>query len=487
MDSNSPSSQQLKTFFILLGYGVLAHEISWFYMFVVEDNTSLFGYLDAYKQLLPSPQISSGLAGFGHVLLIVLALLMIVHRKRALFAALMFPVIASHLFIQGMKPANHLGVLIIAFGIVFLYQVLNFFGNRKSDGSEAFLKQNDNFLRFNLIFLVIATYLIAANSKLNVNFFILDETVARGFVWRMVAPFNALLKYALGDPNHPIAEFVWRSYSVIGIIATLVMEFGIPIFLLIKPMRRIAFTMGIFFHLFILYCSAIDFSLVMLALYPMVATADELKEFVGNYLRRPNKFALLGSFVLSIYLCFANYKLLFLSQLPQLGDIYRIVNVFLFSYLAFSALRYTLKSPVVIPTILYDGKCSFCVKTMEWVKGMDYAGVSYENFHTSAIPAEMGLSQAAIQDEMHLVRGDQVETGFYAFRTFAVYSGGVLCLVAPLMYLPGVAFFGKRIYAMVAKRRYSIKGVECESGVCGISGHAPAANSENVKPDASSE
>jgi len=301
-------------------------------MVVLNDAGSLFGYLDTYRQLMPAPQISGWLAGLDHLLLIGLAGLMIFHPRRRLFACLAFPVFATHLFLQGTKVPNHLFVLIAAYGIHWIYALLDWW-----DGQH---ERNLLFLRTMLLVLLMTTYLGAGLAKLNYGFFTLGDSAATSFTWKIVSPFNYLLKQLLGA-DHPFIDLLWNAYSVVGITTTLIAEIGIPIFLLVRPWRRIGFVLGMFFHLFIIYGTALDFSMTVLPLYLMIATRKEWEGFTACFMR-PDRLTVGASALLSVYLLLVHYHLELFMRMPGLGDVQRITHVFFYAYVAFSALRWAM-------------------------------------------------------------------------------------------------------------------------------------------------
>jgi hypothetical protein len=68
-------------------------------------------------------------------------------------------------------------------------------------------------------------------------------------------------------------------------------------------------------------------------------------------------------------------------------------------------------------------------------------------------------------DEMHLLpRGSRrYYHGFTAFRWMAWRLPLCWCL-APLLYLPGMASLGQRVYRWVARNRFRL--VPCHGGIC---------------------
>lgn len=107
-------------------------------------------------------------------------------------------------------------------------------------------------------------------------------------------------------------------------------------------------------------------------------------------------------------------------------------------------------------TILYDGKCGLCTRTIsmlaacDWLRRLrlaDFRRDEERTTYASEIPYE------ALEREMHITLPDgRVFAGFDAFRQIAWHLPP-LWIAVPLLYVPGVPFAGRRVYAWVAGRR----------------------------------
>jgi predicted DCC family thiol-disulfide oxidoreductase YuxK len=127
--------------------------------------------------------------------------------------------------------------------------------------------------------------------------------------------------------------------------------------------------------------------------------------------------------------------------------------------------------------VLYDGGCPLCrrsvrlLKRLDWLKRLHYQDCrDIANLPPSAVP----LDPKRLLEEMHLVTPDRkrVLTGFAAFRWIA-WRLPLAWPVAPLLYLPGVPWLGRRLYLWVARNRYDL--VPCKDGACEV---RPPANHE---------
>jgi predicted DCC family thiol-disulfide oxidoreductase YuxK len=120
--------------------------------------------------------------------------------------------------------------------------------------------------------------------------------------------------------------------------------------------------------------------------------------------------------------------------------------------------------------VLYDGRCPLCLKSVAWLKQLDWLGrLSYANVHEpQQVPLrDPPLAPQRLLEEMHLLTPDgrHIYHGFRAFRWMA-WRLPALWLLAPLLYLPGVPALGQRLYLAVARNRYRL--VPCHGGVCAL-------------------
>lgn len=106
--------------------------------------------------------------------------------------------------------------------------------------------------------------------------------------------------------------------------------------------------------------------------------------------------------------------------------------------------------------IIYDGQCSFCVRSLNLVRRLARREVF--QFHdandTSAVLTHFpALATADTQDAMVVVthRGE-IFRGFFAFRRM-MWASPWLYPVLLLFYFPGASLVGRPIYAWVARHR----------------------------------
>lgn len=97
--------------------------------------------------------------------------------------------------------------------------------------------------------------------------------------------------------------------------------------------------------------------------------------------------------------------------------------------------------------LIYDGDCGFCKRSLGLVKRLDlFSSLDYVDYHEFENTAEFETSMVAVTPTGRSYRG------FYAFRRLA-WNLPLAWPVAPLLYLPGVAWVGERAYAWVAANR----------------------------------
>ena len=128
--------------------------------------------------------------------------------------------------------------------------------------------------------------------------------------------------------------------------------------------------------------------------------------------------------------------------------------------------------------VLYDGLCPLCQRSVRVLKRLDWMHrLHFQDCRDAANlpPSAAPLDAKKMLEQMHLVTPDRrrVHAGFAAFRWMA-WRIPVLWWLAPLLYLPGVPWLGRKGYLWVAKNRYDL--VPCRDGSCHV--RLPAQRSE---------
>jgi predicted DCC family thiol-disulfide oxidoreductase YuxK len=120
--------------------------------------------------------------------------------------------------------------------------------------------------------------------------------------------------------------------------------------------------------------------------------------------------------------------------------------------------------------VLYDGDCPFCQRSIALLKRLDwFKKLAYHSARDVAgiPPAEVPLDPAKLLEEMHLLTPDRrhAPAGYAAFRWIA-WRLPLTLPIAPLLYVPGVAWLGNRVYRWVAKNRFGLS--TCHDGACQV-------------------
>lgn len=106
----------------------------------------------------------------------------------------------------------------------------------------------------------------------------------------------------------------------------------------------------------------------------------------------------------------------------------------------------------------YDGNCGFCSGIVRCLSYLDIFGrVTWIPYQSLAEPPT-GLSWEDLDSAVYLEPGQgRFYRGFYAFRMLAA---GIppLAPLLPLLWLPGIPYLGKVLYARVARNRGHLFG-----------------------------
>jgi predicted DCC family thiol-disulfide oxidoreductase YuxK len=114
--------------------------------------------------------------------------------------------------------------------------------------------------------------------------------------------------------------------------------------------------------------------------------------------------------------------------------------------------------------ILYDGRCSLCMNSIKLVKKLDWLHrfvFRDLNLRDEIARDYPNLDASTSLEEMHVILpGGRRLSGFFAFREIA-RNLPLGWPIWPLLYVPGVPYFGVRVYRFVARNR-SRNGFACE-------------------------
>jgi predicted DCC family thiol-disulfide oxidoreductase YuxK len=107
--------------------------------------------------------------------------------------------------------------------------------------------------------------------------------------------------------------------------------------------------------------------------------------------------------------------------------------------------------------VFYDSLCPVCRRSRKWLERLDWRGrLVFRDIHDrETASAELpDVSYADMLREMYVKRADGRHFGgYFALRALAP-SLPLLWPIVPLMWLPGAAWAGRRVYAWVARNRF---------------------------------
>jgi len=118
-------------------------------------------------------------------------------------------------------------------------------------------------------------------------------------------------------------------------------------------------------------------------------------------------------------------------------------------------------------SIIYDGRCGFCVRALNIVRALDTLGKL--NFYDAHQPETFErfsvLRGADVDDAMYAVADSEPPyRGFFAFRRL-LWTSPLMWALLPLFYFPGASILGPRVYSWVARNRSRFG---CGSEVCAL-------------------
>jgi predicted DCC family thiol-disulfide oxidoreductase YuxK len=154
------------------------------------------------------------------------------------------------------------------------------------------------------------------------------------------------------------------------------------------------------------------------------------------------------------------------APFPQFIALY---VVFIDELRRYSPFRRRAAKPAPVWTVVYDGLCPLCIRTMTVLDALDWrhrlAFVDLERDWGRAAALAPGLSAGAARHAMHVVAPDgTVYRGYAAFRRLASVLP-LLWPLAPLMALPLADRVGSAVYDGVARNRGRIP---CRAETCAV-------------------
>src|SRR5689334_12018814 len=131
----------------------------------------------------------------------------------------------------------------------------------------------------------------------------------------------------------------------------------------------------------------------------------------------------------------------------------------------FTAVRKAIGSRLAIKRgrlqVLYDGLCPLCIRTVRLLARLDLFGrLEFLDFRCMDLDeyngrSNLDLTRTDLEREMYVVLRGKPYRGFYAYRRIAL-ALPLLWPVAPWFFLPGISWFGARLYGHVARNRFKL-------------------------------
>ncbi len=108
-------------------------------------------------------------------------------------------------------------------------------------------------------------------------------------------------------------------------------------------------------------------------------------------------------------------------------------------------------------TVLFDGHCPLCLRTMVALDALDVRRrlrfVDFESEGEGLVRSRPDLVPEALRHVMHVLSPEgRVYQGFYAFRALAGPLPALWPLL-PLLHTPGASAIGKGVYSLIARKR----------------------------------
>ena len=110
------------------------------------------------------------------------------------------------------------------------------------------------------------------------------------------------------------------------------------------------------------------------------------------------------------------------------------------------------------PTMLYDGACGFCTRTVEVALARLPDRVTWVPYQSVDL-ATYGVSEAEASRSVHLVDpSGRIEHGSAAMARVLVLSGGVWTLLGRVMLAPPMSLVAEGVYRVVTALRDRLPG-----------------------------
>jgi len=300
MGNRMSGGLRLRSFYVLLGIGCLAHELQ----FIARQyrwTGSFRLHLEKWGEVSPVFTVFPPVIGLVvHVVIFILALGLIVTHRQQIIASLLAMIVVLSLFtIAPPGISNHYIVVAFALLITATFGALSYF-TIKSQGPGTYQGTTeiaDVALFRALKHLFVITYFFAAFHKLNEEWFDLTKTAAREFIVPYITPLISLTRGNSTDLIHAMVA--------VSVYATIALEFSLPFLLLWRTTRILGCLLAVAFNVPIMGQGVVDYPAIVLAFSPIFFTEDELQSLFSQLLSNLTMVRLsIATFLwMYIYLC----------------------------------------------------------------------------------------------------------------------------------------------------------------------------------------
>ncbi|MDF0643617.1 MAG: DCC1-like thiol-disulfide oxidoreductase family protein [Nitrospira sp.] len=111
--------------------------------------------------------------------------------------------------------------------------------------------------------------------------------------------------------------------------------------------------------------------------------------------------------------------------------------------------------------ILFDGHCPLCNRTVRVLGFFDlFTRLEFIDFRRLDLAEynrrhQLALTIEDLDREMYVISRGQVYVGYYGYRVLS-RALPAFWLLSPLLYIPGVSWFGERVYGYIARHRLAL-------------------------------
>ncbi len=465
------SDARLRAFYVLFGVGAVAHVCQ-----IIERQHTQLGtflhYAERWEPVLPVgfpglPLLTSGL----NVLFLACGVMLILGRRPLVWGTVLFALAVAKLWTFVEWIPNHYNLLLLGSFVTAVLFVIRLVAARSGPAHAGEVERlTDEWFCRAMRHVIAITYAFAFIHKLNYTWFDPNLHSAGNFLYAFARP---VLRIIAGEG--PTAR---DAIGQMAVYSTLIIEAALPVLLWIRRLRPYGVMLGIAFHVIMMAQGILDYPTLILGFYPLFFDEAELRAFVRDAVAVATPGKLWATLGMGTYSAFV-WRIPTLTRLQQpdwtgpkllesvLGDFL----IYGWTYVGIAMLWQVLFRPRAAPVVLYDGTCGFCLRTIAALRRADVGGrVAYQDLRSSPLLEQLDIPRQAALSRMHVAVDGHPLAGFAAFRVVLGHLG-VVSLLAPLLYLPGMRAVGEPVYAWVAERRHRWLRSTCEGGACALGDH----------------